>query len=67
MAGSDSMAGMVSDETKGLSYRDIALRTKPDAEDEQLENEIRKVKRGVSMVRKIFHELFPFLPLSELI
>jgi hypothetical protein len=52
---------------RGLSYRDIALEQTPDAEDEQLESEIRKVKRGVSNVRKIFHELFPFLPLSELI
>lgn len=51
---------------RGLSYRDIALEQTPDAEDEQLESEIRKVKRGVSKVRKIFHELFPFLPLSEL-
>jgi hypothetical protein len=52
---------------RGLSYRDIALEQTPDAEDEQLESEIRKIKRGVSMVCKIFHDLFPFLPLSELI
>jgi hypothetical protein len=51
----------------GLSYRDIALEGTPDAEDEQLESEIRQIKRGVSNVRKTFHELFPFLPLSELI
>lgn len=51
----------------GLSYRAIALQETPDAEDEQLEYEIRKVIRGVKKVCKIFHELFPFLPLSELI
>ena len=52
---------------RGLSYRDIALKLEPDAEDEHLDSEIRKVKRGVKNVSKVFHELFPFLPLSELI
>jgi hypothetical protein len=51
----------------GLSYRGIVLQQMPDAEDEYLELEIRKVKRGVSAVPRVFHELFPFLLLSELI
>jgi hypothetical protein len=51
----------------GLSYRDIALEQTPDAEDQYLDSEIRKVKRGVAAVPQVFHELYPFLPLSELI
>jgi hypothetical protein len=51
----------------GLSYRDIVLRQDPDAEDEYLASEIRKVKRGVAAVPQVFHELFPFLPRSELL
>lgn len=52
---------------EGLSYRGIALQQTPDAEDEYLDSEIRKIKRGVSATRKVFQELFPFLPLSELV
>ena len=37
------------------------------ASEDRLESEIRKVKCGVAAVPQIFHQLFPFLPLSELI
>jgi hypothetical protein len=52
---------------RGLTYRAVALSLIPAAKDERLQSKIRQVKRGVSNVPQVFHELFPFLPLSELI
>jgi hypothetical protein len=51
----------------GLTYKAIALLLTPAARDDRLQSEIRKVKRGVSAAPRVFHELFPFLPLSELL